>query len=154
MSEPRKTPCRPSRELACRIVDSCPLVVASSVPGILRKSGCREQAGLFDVSHMGEIRSPGPDAEAFVQKVFTNDLASLPPGKVRYSPMCYPTGGTVDDVLIYRLAADQFWLVVNAANKDKDFAWLLDNVSGFAVTIDDESDETAEIALQGRLQRK
>ncbi len=151
MSEPRKTPLYDRHvELAGRIVDFAGWWLPVQYAGILEEHrAVREQAGLFDVSHMGEIRVTGPDAEAFVQKVFTNDLASLPPGKVRYSPMCYPTGGTVDDVLIYRLAADQFWLVVNAANKDKDFAWLLDNVSGFAVTIDDESDETAEIALQG-----
>jgi aminomethyltransferase len=118
--------------------------------GILEEHrSVRERAGLFDVSHMGEIRVVGKDAETYMQKLVTNDVASLQPGKVRYSPMCYPDGGTVDDILIYRIANDEFWLVVNASNKDKDFAWMNQNVADLAVQLVDESDETAEIALQG-----
>jgi aminomethyltransferase len=118
--------------------------------GILEEHrSVRERAGLFDVSHMGEIRVVGKDAEAYLQKLVTNDVSSLQPGKVRYSPMCYSNGGTVDDILIYRIANDEFWLVVNASNKDKDFAWMKQNVAGFAVQLIDESDETAEVAMQG-----
>jgi len=151
VSEPRKTPLYERHvELGGRIVDFAGWWLPVQYAGILEEHrAVREQAGLFDVSHMGEIRVVGTDAEAFVQKMFTNELATLQSGKVRYSPMCYPTGGTVDDVLIYRLALSEFLLVVNAGNKDKDFSWLLENAAGFDVSITDESAETAEIALQG-----
>lgn len=151
MSEPRKTPLYERHvELGGRIVDFAGWWLPVQYAGILEEHrAVREQAGLFDVSHMGEIRVVGTDAEAYVQKIFTNELATLQSGKVRYSPMCYPSGGTVDDVLIYRLSSSEFWLVVNAGNKDKDFVWLLENAAGFDVSITDESSETAEIALQG-----
>jgi aminomethyltransferase len=118
--------------------------------GILEEHrAVREQAGIFDVSHMGEIRVVGVDAARYMQKLVTNDLADLATGKVRYSPLCYADGGTVDDILIYRLADNEFWLVVNASNKDKDFSWMIENSSGYDVAIIDESDQTAEVALQG-----
>lgn len=151
MSEPRKTPLYERHvELGGRIVDFAGWWLPVQYAGILEEHrAVRQQAGLFDVSHMGEIRIAGIEAEAFVQKMFANELATLQPGKIRYSPMCYPTGGTVDDILIYRLSPSEFWLVVNAGNKDKDFAWFLENAAEFDVAITDESAETAEIALQG-----
>ena len=84
----------------------------------------RTAAGLFDVSHMGEIEVSGRDSFAFLQRLLTNDLAKLTVGQALYSLMCYPTGGIVDDLLVYKLADEQYWLVVNAGNKDKDLAWL------------------------------
>jgi aminomethyltransferase len=101
------------------------------------------------VSHMGEIRVKGQDAFRFLQKLCTNTMQGMKDGKVRYSPLCYPSGGTVDDVLVYRLSGEEYLLVVNASNKDKDLAWITDNATGFRVAIQDESDETAEVALQG-----
>ena len=153
MTEPRKTALYDSHvALGARMVDFNGWWLPVQYAGILEEHrAVRQRAGLFDVSHMGEIRVVGKDAEAYMQKLVTNDVASLQPGKVRYSPMCYQNGGTVDDILIYRIANDEFWLVVNASNKDKDFAWMNQNVAGFAVQLVDESDETAEVALQGPL---
>ena len=110
----------------------------------------REAAGLFDVSHMGEILVTGPQALAFLQKAVTNDVSRLVDNQIQYSPMCYENGGTVDDLLIYRFGLEEFLLVVNAANKDKDFAWLTDLARGFSgVLLSDISSQWAELALQG-----
>ena len=84
----------------------------------------REHAGLFDVSHMGEVTVKGPDAERYVQHIFTNDIANAPVGKIYYGMMCYENGGTVDDLLVYKMAENDFFLVINAANIDKDWAWM------------------------------
>ena len=151
LSEPRKTPLyQKHAALGARIVDFAGWWLPVQYAGILEEHrAVREAAGLFDVSHMGEIRVKGPDAFVFLQKILTNTLAGMKDGAVRYSPMCYKAGGTVDDVLVYRLEDTEYWLVVNASNKDKDFDWMNENTSGFAVHIADESDETAEVALQG-----
>lgn len=111
----------------------------------------REKAGLFDVSHMGEVLVKGPDALAYLQQVVTNDVARVADTQVQYTPMCYPDGGTVDDLLIYRYGPSEYMLVINAANIDKDYAWLKQNAAGFDVTVDNISAETAEVALQGPL---
>jgi len=84
----------------------------------------RSQAGLFDVSHMGEIAVNGAGATSYLQLLVTNDLSNAVPGRAVYSPMCYPDGGIVDDLLIYKLAEESYLAVVNAANTDKDFAWM------------------------------
>ncbi len=109
----------------------------------------REGAGLFDVSHMGEFRVRGPDAEAFVSMVTTNDPARLAAGQAQYSATCLPAGGVVDDLLVYRLAEADFRLVVNAANIAKDWAHIGAFRDGFDVQLTDESDDIALIALQG-----
>ena len=109
----------------------------------------REQAGLFDVSHMGEVSVKGRDALAYLQKVVTNDVAKMADTQVQYSPMCYPDGGTVDDLLIYRYGPEDYLLVINAANITKDWDWLRDNSAGFNVALANLSSETAELALQG-----
>ena len=108
----------------------------------------RQSAGMFDVSHMGEFLVMGADAEAFIQKIIVNDISSLSIGQVRYSPMCYPDGGTVDDILVYRLTNSMYMLVVNAANIQKDFEWLLQNREG-EIEVVDVSERYAQIALQG-----
>jgi aminomethyltransferase len=108
----------------------------------------RESAGLFDVSHMGEVLIQGEQAEAFVEKLVCNDVKTMLDGQVLYSPMCYPDGGVVDDLLIYRYNANRYLLVINAANVDKDFAWMTQNlITG--VTADNVSDQYAQLALQG-----
>lgn len=85
----------------------------------------RHKVGMFDVSHMGEIFVSGPDAETFVNFIFTNEIRGFEPGKVLYGMMCHPDGGVVDDLLVYReFEPEHFLLVVNAANIDKDFAWI------------------------------
>ncbi|HOJ79290.1 MAG TPA: glycine cleavage system aminomethyltransferase GcvT [Clostridiales bacterium] len=107
----------------------------------------RTKAGLFDVSHMGEIEISGSDAFEFLQHILTNDITAKP-GKAVYSPMCYADGGTVDDLIVYRQNGDSYLLVVNASNADKDFQWLRDNKKG-NVDIKNRSDEYAQVALQG-----
>ena len=110
----------------------------------------RERVGMFDVSHMGEIFVSGPDAEKFVNTIFTNDIRGHAPGKALYGMMLYPDGGVVDDLLVYReFEPDHFLLVVNAANIAKDHQWILDHAAGFDVCIDNQSDAWGQIAVQG-----
>jgi len=108
----------------------------------------RGAAGLFDVSHMGEFRVAGPGAEAFVQSVTPNDVAKLTPGRAHYSAFLTPEGTFVDDLLVYRLAADEIMLVVNAGNIDGDFAWAESHPRKDA-TLENVSDRWALLALQG-----
>lgn len=116
--------------------------------GILQEhEAVRTSAGLFDVSHMGEIEVSGEDAAEFLQRMLTNDIAAAP-GKAVYSPMCYPDGGTVDDLIVYKQNDTRYLLVVNAANTDKDFQWLKQNKTG-RVNIVNRSAEFAQLALQG-----
>ncbi|GAA0443506.1 glycine cleavage system aminomethyltransferase GcvT [Lentibacillus halophilus] len=112
----------------------------------------RTQAGLFDVSHMGEILIEGPDSEAFLQYVVTNDISRLTPNRAQYTFMCYEDGGTTDDFLIYMLDDDQYLLVVNAANTQKDFEWLTGQKDKSQnVSIENVSADYAQLALQGPL---
>ena len=107
----------------------------------------RKTAGVFDVSHMGEFKVSGPSAFAYLQKMTINDLSVIKPGQAQYSAMCYPDGGIVDDLLVYQFV-DHFLLVVNAANIDKDFDWLLENMINDC-DLKNVSDEFDLIALQG-----
>jgi aminomethyltransferase len=112
----------------------------------------RNAAGLFDVSHMGEIEVSGSQAFAFLQYATTNDVSSLIDGQVQYTALCYETGGVVDDLTLYRFAEDRYLLCVNAANIDKDFSWLLDVQSrhNFSqLNLVNRSAEFAQLALQG-----
>ena len=108
----------------------------------------RRQAGLFDVSHMGEILCRGRDALANLQRLMTNDFTGMEDGQARYSPMCYENGGIVDDLIVYKVKENDYFIVVNAANKDKDFQWMKDHQFG-EVQLEDRSDAIAQIALQG-----
>lgn len=110
----------------------------------------RERAGLFDVSHMGEFTVQGEQAEAFLQKLTTNDVTTLVPGQAQYTLMCYPDGGVVDDLLVYKLEDQHYMLVVNASNIDKDWAWLQEHMA-LGVSMTNDSSETALLALQGPL---
>ncbi len=110
----------------------------------------RGKVGMFDVSHMGEVFISGPDAQRFVNHIFTNDVSSLKDGGILYGMMLYPDGGTVDDLLVYKEFTPQsYLLVVNAANVGKDFAWMQEQGATYDVKIDDRSDEWGQIALQG-----
>lgn len=113
----------------------------------------RTACGLFDVSHMGEILLKGPDALSNLQNFLTNDYAGMDIGRVRYSPICNENGGIVDDLIVYKFAEDEYLLVVNAANKDKDFAWFLQHAKG-DVVIEDLSSQYAQLALQGPMSKK
>ncbi len=109
----------------------------------------REKVGLFDVSHMGEVTVKGKDAERYVQHIFTNDVAGAPVGKIYYGMMCYENGGTVDDLLVYKLGENDFFLVINAANIDKDWAWMQQHAEGFDIDLQNRSDYYGQIAVQG-----
>lgn len=110
----------------------------------------RNSVGMFDVSHMGEIFISGPDAERYVNHIFTNNISGYAPGKILYGMMLYPDGGCVDDLLVYReFEPDSFLLVVNAANIEKDYDWMLEQQNGFDVRIDNRSDVWGQIAIQG-----
>jgi len=108
----------------------------------------RNSVGVFDVSHMGEIFIRGEKALNFIQHITINDASVLTDGRVQYSAMCYPDGGIVDDLLVYRINEKEFMLVVNASNKDKDFNWMKQN-NTFGVDIIDESDDYSLLAVQG-----
>ena len=109
----------------------------------------RQHCGVFDVSHMGEVLVSGKDAERYVNHVFTNDVRNMPNGKILYGMMCYEDGGVVDDLLVYKMADDKFFLVINAANIDKDWAWIQQQSKGFDITLDHQSDQYGELAIQG-----
>ncbi|MBO4802019.1 MAG: glycine cleavage system aminomethyltransferase GcvT [Bacteroidaceae bacterium] len=109
----------------------------------------RQHCGVFDVSHMGEVRVTGPDAERYVQHIFTNDVAGAPLGQIYYGMMCYPNGGTVDDLLVYKMGENDFFLVINAANIDKDVAWMNEQKDGFNIVLDHQSDYYGQLAVQG-----
>ena len=108
----------------------------------------REKAGLFDVSHMGELRLKGPDAVANVQKIITADISGMKDGDIKYSMFCNDKGGIIDDFIVYRCAADDYWLVVNAGNREKDAAWVESHLSG-DVDYRDEGNDWGQLALQG-----
>ncbi|HEX9492469.1 MAG TPA: glycine cleavage system aminomethyltransferase GcvT, partial [Thermoanaerobaculia bacterium] len=109
----------------------------------------RTRAGLFDVSHMGEILVKGPDAQALLQRSTCNDVSKLKDGRAQYNGLLYPTAGFVDDILIYRMGADDYFVVVNAANTDKDFEWLRECAQGMDVEVTNASADYAQLALQG-----
>lgn len=110
----------------------------------------RHAVGMFDVSHMGETFVSGPDAEKFVNHIFTNEIRGFAPGKVLYGMMLHPDGGVVDDLLVYReFEPDHFLLVVNAANIDKDYEWILAQTAGYDVKVVNDSDNWGQIAVQG-----
>jgi aminomethyltransferase len=118
--------------------------------GIIREHlAVRQKVGLFDVSHMGELLIEGPDAPSFLDSILTNRISLVKPGFIKYSPMCYENGGTVDDLLVYRLDQTKFLLVVNASNTTKDKEWIQQNIRSFRVSIHDFSEATAQMALQG-----
>lgn len=110
----------------------------------------RNDVGVFDVAHMGEIFVSGPDAEKYVNHMFTNNVTGMIPGKILYGMFLYPDGGTVDDLLVYKeFENDRYLLVVNAANIDKDYQWMLDNAGGYDVKIDNQSNSWGQVAIQG-----
>ncbi len=109
----------------------------------------RRNVGVFDVSHMGEVRVSGPEAEKFVNHIFVNDVTGAPDGQIFYGMMCYENGGVVDDLLVYKVNDNEFFLVINASNIDKDFAWIEKNAAGFDVKVVNQSDYYAELAVQG-----
>jgi len=109
----------------------------------------RNECGVFDVSHMGEVLVTGREAERFVQYIFTNDVAGAPVGKIFYGMMLHENGGTIDDLLVYKEGDERFFLVINAANIDKDFSWISAQAEAFDVKVENQSDIYGQIAVQG-----
>ena len=150
----KKTPLnRIHHELGARMVEFGGWEMPVQYSGVIAEHlAVRQAAGLFDVSHMGEVEVTGPEALAFLQYATINDVSALVDGQVQYSALCYPDGGVVDDLTLYRMNQERFLLCVNAANVEKDFAWLQKVLagSGFSdLTVTDRSTEFAQIALQG-----
>ena len=109
----------------------------------------RTDCGVFDVSHMGEVTVKGADAERYVQHIFTNDVSKIEAGQILYGMMLYDNGGTVDDLLVYKMAENDFFLVVNAANIDKDWEWMQKQSEGFNIELLNRSVDYGQIAVQG-----
>src|SRR5690242_3718334 len=109
----------------------------------------RERAGVFDVSHMGEIETSGPEAEALLQRLLSNDVSKIAVGGAQYSVLCREDGGVLDDLFTYRLADDRFLTVTNAANHERDLAWMQAHAEGFEATLADRRDDLAMLAVQG-----
>ncbi len=147
---PRKTPLNAvHRELGAKMVDFSGWDMPLSYEGIVPEHrAVRQAVGIFDVSHMGRFQVCGPRAEAFLDHMVTNRVAGIANGQAVYSALCYENGGTVDDLIVYRLGAADYLLVVNASNIDKDFAWLVAHRVP-DVEIENISVETALIAVQG-----
>lgn len=137
------------KQLGAKIVEFAGYEMPVQYSGIIDEhKTVRTGVGIFDVSHMGEFEIRGKDALALVQRVTTNDASKLTEGKVQYSALCYPDGGIVDDLLVYRFH-DYFMLVVNAANLKKDFDWIKSNIGNLDVQLLNKSDEVALLAVQG-----
>lgn len=123
--------------------------------GIMKEhKAVRSKAGIFDVTHMGEILVKGKEALRYLQYIFTNDLSKLKNNQIMYTFMCYPDGGVVDDLLVYKIDDEEYMLVPNAANTDKDFKWMIDNKKGYNIILENISSQIGEVALQGPLAEK
>ncbi len=109
----------------------------------------RHACGVFDVSHMGEVTVRGRDAERYVNHIFTNDVTDAPSGKIFYGMMLYDNGGTVDDLLVYKMGTDDFFIVINAANIDKDLAWMREHAEGYDIDLQNRSEHYGQLAVQG-----
>src|SRR5947199_4191111 len=114
----------------------------------------RRHAGLFDVSHMGEIETSGPDAEAFLQRLLSNDVSKIAEGGAQYALLCREDGGVLDDLFTYRLEPERCLTVTNAANHEKDLAWFRSHAEGFDVELRDALDDYAMLAVQGPVARE
>jgi len=151
MSELKRTPLREFHAShGGRLVDFAGWEMPVQYRSILEEhKAVRRTAGLFDVSHMGEVDVKGPDAGKFLNHLVTNDVAKLFPGRVLYSPMCYPTGGVVDDLLVYMKGPEDYFLCINAGNVAKDLAWIREQSASFDVQLNDRSDDYPLPAVPG-----
>ncbi len=121
-----------------------------AVGGIMAEhNAVRTGVGIFDVSHMGDIRLAGPQALAAVQHISMNDASRLAIGQAQYSALLYPQGTFVDDVVVHRLGEDEYLLVINAGTREKDFGWVKDNTRQFNCKVENLSDDFTQIAIQG-----
>ncbi|PYQ59541.1 MAG: glycine cleavage system aminomethyltransferase GcvT [Acidobacteria bacterium] len=147
----KKTPLHPvEHQLGGKMVDFGGWELPVQYSSILDEhEAVRTHAGLFDVSHMGEVTVKGPQALPLLQRTTCNDVSKLENGRAQYNGLLYPTAGFVDDILIYRMSGDDYFVVVNAANTDKDYEWLLECAKGMDVEVRNVSADYAQLALQG-----
>lgn len=147
----KKTPLYEAHvRLGARMVDFAGWEMPIQYEGIIAEhEAVRTRAGVFDVSHMGEVEFTGPGASAYLQYLVTNDVSSMIDNQMLYTFMCYPDGGVVDDIIVYRFSEDKYMAVINAANIDKDISWMRENAGSFCVEIKDLSGDLSLIALQG-----
>lgn len=147
---PRRTPLY-DRHLSAggRVIDFAGWELPVQYSGVLDEHATvREAVGLFDVSHMGELRVTGPDALAAVNRVITNDMGKLVDGQAQYTAVCHPSGGIVDDMIVYRVSATEVFICVNASNRAKDYAHYREHLTGDC-ELEDQGDRWAQLALQG-----
>ncbi len=143
------------RQMGAKMVDfngwDMPVEYPASIGcGIINEHmAVRTGVGIFDVSHMGDIRLAGPEALAAVQHISMNDASRLAVGQAQYSAMLYPQGTFVDDVIVHRLGEDEYLLVINAGTREKDFNWVRDNTRKFDCKVENLSDDFTQIAIQG-----
>ena len=138
-----------------KIVDYAGWLLPVQYEGLVQEhEAVRNAVGLFDVSHMGEITVKGKDALAFINYLMTNDISTLVDNQIIYTFMCRPSGGVVDDLLVYRFGPEDFYLVVNASNADKDYAWINEQKGNFEVELENISDDVGEVAIQGPMAQK
>ena len=150
----RKTALNPvHRSMGARMVEfngwDMPVEYPSSGGIIAEHNAVRNGVGIFDVSHMGDIRLAGPGALAAVQHISMNDASRLAIGQAQYSALLYPQGTFVDDVIVHRLEENEYLLVINAGTREKDFNWVRDNTRGFDCAVENLSDDFTQIAIQG-----
>lgn len=154
--EAKKTPLYNEHiSLGGKVVDYAGWFLPIQYEGLVAEhEAVRNAVGLFDVSHMGEITVKGKDALAFVDYLMTNDISKVADNQIVYTFMCAPDGGVVDDLLVYKFDHDDYYLVVNASNTDKDYKWILEQKGNFDVEIENISDDVGEVAIQGPLAQK
>ena len=138
------------RRLGAKMIDfggwDMPVIYAGTID---EHMAVRNSAGLFDVSHMGELEVRGPQALALVQHVTTNDASKLNIGQAQYAALTTPQGTFVDDLLVHKLSDDHYFLCVNASNTDKDFQWIVENTKDFDAEVENTSGKYTQIAIQG-----
>ena len=154
VSATRKTALNPvHRAMGAKMVEfngwEMPVEYPSAGGIIAEHNAVRTGAGVFDVSHMGDIRLAGPEALAAVQHISMNDASRLALGQAQYSALLYPQGTFVDDVVVHRLGEDEYLLVINAGTREKDFAWVRDHTRQFDCKVENLSDAFTQIAIQG-----
>jgi len=141
------------RQMGAKMVDfngwDMPVEYPSAGGIIAEHNAVRTGVGIFDVSHMGDIRLQGPEALAAVQHISMNDASRLALGQAQYSALLYPQGTFVDDVIVHRLGEDEYLLVINAGTREKDFNWVRDNTRQFNSKVENLSDDFTQIAIQG-----
>ena len=139
------------KELGGKLVPFAGWHMPIQFKGVMEEHKCvRDGVGIFEVSHMGEIEITGPDAKKLIQYLVTNDIEPMQNNQALYTLMCLETGGVVDDLLVHRFSDDHYFLCVNASNSDKDFQWILKNAGDFDAVVKNTSQETAQLAVQGK----